>query len=117
MCRRKRCSSYPAPQWVQILYLLFHEISKRLFDKFEAEGTVFGSINKSDFENLPFIAPSSDVLELFDRIVSAIDCRIKTNECESNNLAAIRDALLPKLISGELRVPDAERIAGRCAWW
>ena len=29
-------------------------------------------------------------------------------------LAALRDALLPKLISGELRVPDAERIVGRC---
>jgi hypothetical protein len=27
---------------------------------------------------------------------------------------AVQDALLPKLISGELRVPDAERIAGRC---
>lgn len=81
---------------------------KDYFDKFEAEGTVFGSINRSDFEKLPLIAPFSGVLELFDRIVSAIDCRIKTNSYESNNLAAMRDALLPKLISGELRVPDAE---------
>jgi hypothetical protein len=32
---------------------------------------------------------------------------------ESRTLAALRDALLPKLISGELRVPDAERIVGR----
>jgi type I restriction enzyme S subunit len=82
---------------------------KDYFDKFEAEGTVFGSINKSDFEKLPLIAPFSGVLELFDRIVSAIDCRIKTNSYESNNLAAMRDALLPKLISGELRIKDAER--------
>ena len=33
---------------------------------------------------------------------------------ESSALAALRDALLPKLISGELRVPDAERIVERC---
>ena len=68
---------------------------KNYFDKFEAEGTVFGSINKSDFENLPFTAPPSDVLELFERLVSPIDNRIKNNEGESNTLAALRDALLP----------------------
>jgi len=41
-----------------------------------------------------------------DRIIAAIH--------ESRTLAALRDAFLPKLISGELRVPDAERIVGRC---
>ena len=40
-----------------------------------------------------------------DRIIASIH--------ESRTLAALRDALLPKLISGELRVPDAERIVGR----
>mgnify|MGYP000957952304 FL=1 len=86
---------------------------KDYFDKFEAEGTVFGSINKSDFENLPFTMPSSDVLESFERIASPLDNRIKTNECESNNLSATRDALLPKLISGELRVVDLEKMEER----
>lgn len=33
--------------------------------------------------------------------------------CQNQTLASLRDALLPKLISGELRVPDAERIVGR----
>lgn len=36
-------------------------------------------------------------------------------ECESLTLAALCDTLLPKLISGELRIPDAERIIGRKA--
>jgi type I restriction enzyme S subunit len=39
--------------------------------------------------------------------------KVAQNERESRTLAALRDALLPKLISGELRVPDAERIVGR----
>ncbi len=33
-------------------------------------------------------------------------------ERESRTLAALRDTLFPKLISGEIRVPDAERLAG-----
>lgn len=38
--------------------------------------------------------------------------RSDNSQEESRTLAAIRDTLLPKLISGELRVPDAERIVG-----
>jgi len=83
------------------------------FGKFEAEGTVFGAINKKDFESLPFVGPSPEVVALFDRVVSPLDERIEVDEAQSSTLAGIRDALLPKLISGELRVPDAERIVGR----
>jgi type I restriction enzyme S subunit len=41
--------------------------------------------------------------------------RQSANIHESRTLAALRDALLPKLLSGEIRVADAERIAGRYA--
>ncbi|KAF0184494.1 MAG: type I restriction enzyme S subunit [Nitrospirae bacterium] len=84
------------------------------FGQFEAEGTVFGCINKADFERLPFVVPVADILAVFDRIVSPLDDRFETNERQSLILASIRDALLPKLISGELRIADAERIVGRC---
>lgn len=84
------------------------------FGKFEAEGTVFGSINKNDFEFLSIIAPSPDVLTMFDRVASPLDDRIETNERQTSILSALRDTLLPKLISGELRVPDAESILNRC---
>ena len=83
------------------------------FKAFEAEGTVFGSINKTDFAKLPFIESTSNVIEAFDRMVSPLDDQVEMLEKESRTLAALRDALLPKLISGELRVPDAERIVGR----
>lgn len=84
------------------------------FGQFEAEGTVFGCINKADFERLPFVVPVADILAVFDRIVSPLDDRFETNERQSIILASILDALLPKLISGELRIADAERIVGRC---
>jgi type I restriction enzyme S subunit len=44
---------------------------------------------------------------LIERIIAGIH--------ESRTLAALRDALLPKVLSGELRVPEAERTAGRYA--
>lgn len=46
--------------------------------------------------------------------VEAIQSKIINNRTQSRSLAALRDTLLPKLISGELRVSDAERIAARC---
>ena len=93
-------------------YCSMHQLAEH-FLKFEAEGTVFGCINKADFERLPFVVPAPEVLAAFDRVVSPLDDRIETNEQQTLSLANVRDALLPKLISGELRVPDAERIVGR----
>jgi type I restriction enzyme S subunit len=53
-----------------------------------------------------------DLVVEFERHLSPIDDRIEVNEGESRTLTALRDALLPKLISGELRVKDAERVTG-----
>ncbi len=78
------------------------------FGKFEGEGTVFGSINKADFERLPFVAPPQAVLDCFERLASPIDDRVESNEDESRTLAALRDTLLPKLVSGELRITASE---------
>jgi type I restriction enzyme S subunit len=83
------------------------------FNTFEAEGTVFGSINRSEFAKLPFIESTDEILEAFERMVAPLDDQVEVLERETVTLAALRDTLLPKLISGELRVPDAERIVGR----
>jgi type I restriction enzyme S subunit len=79
------------------------------FDRFEAEGTVFGSLNRRDFHNLPFLISLTQTIESFERLVFPIDQLIETSEQQTQTLAELRDTLLPKLISGELRVPDAER--------
>ena len=77
---------------------------------FEHTGTVFGAINKTSFEALSFIEPSRDVIEAFERSAGAFDDELKSKIEDSRTLAKLRNTLLPKLISGELRVPDAERI-------
>jgi type I restriction enzyme S subunit len=59
--------------------------------------------------NLAVVVPPSSIVAAFDR--SADSLLARTIECrrESRTLTALRDALLPKLISGQLRVKDAER--------
>jgi type I restriction enzyme, S subunit len=75
------------------------------FDQFEAEGTVFGSIGKKDFHGLASVTPTADIVAAFERVVGALDDRIQLNEEQTRVLAALRDALLPMLLSGEIRIP------------
>jgi len=59
----------------------------------------------SCFDNYPVVVPSSAVAKQFEKIVKSIMLLIKQKDEESRTLAALRDTLLPKLISGEIRVP------------
>lgn len=74
------------------------------FKQFESEGTVFGSINKKQFETLQFVWPPDEVVHEFQSIVQPMDARVENNEVQMRALAALRDTLLPRLISGQLRV-------------
>lgn len=78
------------------------------FAKFEAEGTVFGSINKTDFQNLEIKIPTSEQVNEFEKTCYPIDQMIENNEKESRTLARLRDSMLPKLMSGEVRVKNVE---------
>jgi len=86
---------------------------KRTFDTFEAGGTVFGSINKNDFYKLALIIPEDRLIVQFERLCGPFDKTIENNESQSLTLAALRYALLPKLISGKLPLIDADRFVER----
>ena len=81
------------------------------FSLYEAEGTVFGAINKTGFQTLSQLRPSDGIIEAFERLVYPLDQSIENNENQSRTLSQIRDALLPKLLSGELRVKPMETVA------
>ena len=76
---------------------------KDVFDRSEAKGTVFGSISKKDFHNIQCIKSSAKIVREFERFAAPIDENIACNEQSNRTLATIRDTLLPKLLSGELR--------------
>lgn len=90
--------------------------SKRLrniFDSFDGEGTVFGSINQTELKALEIIAPSSDVMKKFNEIATPLDERIRVNTEQINSLTKIRDKLLPRLISGKITIQKAEEIINK----
>ena len=73
-----------------------------------ANRSTFLEISKSKFRQIRLVMPHGQVLEQFDSQARALYERIAANERESRDLAAQRNALLPKLVSGELRVGTAE---------
>ncbi len=77
--------------------------------KSNAGGTTFAEISKRNFRPIQVVVPHERVLEAFIQQVGALHKQLVLNLQESNTLTFLRDLLLPKLISGELRVPDAER--------
>ena len=72
-------------------------------------GTTVLHLNKDAISMFEFCFPNSNLIGHFSKIANDIHNRIFIAEKESNILAQVRDALLPKLISGELRIPDAEK--------
>ena len=80
---------------------------------YEHTGTVFGAINRKQFEAIQTLEPRSEVVETFDALASPLDCCIRNNVLGIRTLATLRDALLPKLVSGEVRLGEAvERLEG-----
>ncbi len=81
--------------------------------KQRASGTTFLEIGKRNFRLMRLVVPGTDVKEAFDVFSESMIGEIELLERESMTLASLRDTLLPKLISGELRIEDAERfVAG-----
>ena len=74
------------------------------WNEFEAEGTVFGSANKSDVHEFKVVIPPNKSKEQFASLIKSLDDQIINNEKQSRALTSIRDTLLPKLMSGEIGI-------------
>ena len=61
------------------------------------------------------ISPPESIAQRFTEFAGPVLSRARHCLSESKTLATLRDALLPKLISGEIRVNDAERLVGQSA--
>ena len=73
-----------------------------------ANGTTFLEISKACFRPIPLVEPPANVMEAFDTQVRRLFKRIVLNERESHFLTSLRDTLLPKLISGELKLAKGQ---------
>ncbi|AQS48193.1 restriction endonuclease subunit S [Thioclava nitratireducens] len=74
-----------------------------------ANGSTFQEISKKNFRPLPCVVAPDPVRSAFRDLAGTWFDRVAGLCAESANLAALRDALLPRLMSGELRIRDAEK--------
>ncbi len=63
---------------------------------------------KNSFERMPLVVPTVSVQVAFSDVVSSFVDRANSNVLQAQTLATLRDTLLPRLISGQLRLPEAE---------
>lgn len=73
-------------------------------------GSVFHNLNKSGFEQLKFLFPYEQLALAFNEIVEPIIEKVIANQKQAQTLTSLRDTLLPRLISGQLRLPESEAI-------
>lgn len=70
-------------------------------------GSAVPTLNRNHVHNLRVIIPEPRVVEHYEELVAVMFRRVYQNEKEAQTLIDLRDALLPKLISGQLRIPTA----------
>ena len=75
-------------------------------------GSTFAEISKRAFRPLPVVVPSTLVIVAYDKLIRPLYVRIVGNVRENETLTQTRDLLLPKLMSGDIRLRDAERLVG-----
>ncbi len=75
-----------------------------IFDRRDGEGTTFGSITKGDLHSLPLAYPTLDLLKKYNDVVSASNRMVFARSMENQQLAQLRDWLLPLLMNGQVKV-------------
>lgn len=88
------------------LYILFKwNYGQELIQSIKG-GSAQPKFNKTDFKSLKILVPEETILKEFDRIISPLFKCADKNDKENKELSSLRDTLLPKLMSGELKVNE-----------
>jgi type I restriction enzyme S subunit len=90
------------------LYLMFWCRQNMEIIKGRANGSTFMEISKKAFRPIPTLVPSSGAVNAFADVAEALFDRLVENEKQAQTLSTLRDTLLPRLISGQLRLPEAQ---------
>lgn len=96
------------------LTFCYYALDTLNLDRMNTDAAVPG-LNRNNAYRLEVPWPSDDLVDVFDQLASSIRNRIRHSDEESRTLAQTRDLLLPRLMSGELRVAEAERLASEVA--
>jgi len=75
-----------------------------------AAGSAVPTLNRNHVHSLPQLLAPIRILDAFGDTCDPLYARYETGERHQNSLSSLRDTLLPKLLSGELTIPDAEKL-------
>ena len=91
-----------------ILYFLLKEIVNEFIQIAAFRATTMGHIKKTHLQEKKIAIPDDDTMKTINDLLEPVFRQILANKLENHSLAQIRDALLPKLLSGEIRVNLSE---------
>ena len=94
---------YTIPKKSNILKYLYMKLKRIDFNKMNV-GTSIPSNSTSQLNKLKIVVPTDEILSRFDGIMSSLLQEIMHSQKESKGLATLRDTLLPKLMSGQIKV-------------
>lgn len=85
-----------------------YEVLKKAFNEFQytASGSVYLNISKNDLKDYKIVNPTNNTIKKYHSIVSVNTIQKENLIQENKNLTQLRDTLLPKLLSGEIEIPD-----------
>ncbi len=97
---------------INSVYLYLYLQSNTILNQIEMSvvGSTQKTISLKNIKTLKILLPSESMLNRFKEVIEPIFSQINANVQQSCTLASIRDTLLPKLLSGEIRVKEAEKI-------
>jgi len=90
-------------EWLTWLYFTCESL-KPTIEMYGATGSTMTNLSKGKFENLKVIEPTTNIIRQFNRLESPLFEGIKNLQLQIQNIASTRDRLLPRLLSGELKV-------------
>jgi type I restriction enzyme S subunit len=102
-----KVTSVRFPKWFYYFWIHEHLPEFRVIAADKA--TTMGHIQRHHLTQAKVIVPKAAIMAVVDAISGPLFNQMLQLRIESRTIAALRDALLPKLISGEIRVKDAER--------
>jgi type I restriction enzyme, S subunit len=102
-----KVTSTEYPKW--LCYLWIHQHLEEFRHIAAGKATTMGHIQRHHLSDAKVVLPPSPLLNAADAIIGPLVEKIWRQGVESRTLAALRDALLPKLISGAVRAGDAAR--------
>lgn len=91
------------------VYCIVRRKEYKTYAELKSRGSAQANVSSSDLMSYSCVLPTSEMLDKFNEVLNPIIGTILDNHDENQTLVQLRDTFLPKLISGELRIADAER--------